>query len=235
MADMGLNLLLEMLASFDSSEAATAFYQTYYMQLVTEIFAVMTGAPDGCALGDVELVGGLFGLFAKVGLDGAVCFKGRDRSYRSAQLVFGPLSLWELHGVYRPVASPRSLPKERVCNVLLSAPRADTFHKPGFKMHARILHHLFMVLSGDVIRGPLWPGAQPAAFPNNTAFVHAQVSSLLTTSFPNMRAPQIEARPSLPAVMHSGALWTSEQPPVTGICSLSISLLPMILLHCKVV
>ena len=63
-------------------------------------------------------------------------------------------------------------------------------------MHARILHHLFMVLSGDVIRGPLWLGAQAAAFPNNTAYVHAQVSSLLTTSFPNMRAPQIEARPS---------------------------------------
>ena len=61
-ADMGLNLLLEMLASFDSSEAATAFYQTYYMQLVTEIFAVMTGAPTGCALADVKLVGGCFGL-----------------------------------------------------------------------------------------------------------------------------------------------------------------------------
>lgn len=33
---------------------------------------------------------------------------------------------------------------------------ADTFHKPGFKMHARILHHLFSVASGDVVKAPLW-------------------------------------------------------------------------------
>jgi len=31
-------------------------------------------------------------------------------------------------------------------------PRADTFHKPGFKMHARILHHLFLVAASDVIK-----------------------------------------------------------------------------------
>ena len=28
----------------------------------------------------------------------------------------------------------------------------DTFHKPGFKMHARILHHLFLVAASDVIK-----------------------------------------------------------------------------------
>lgn len=43
MADTGLNLLLEMLAMFDKSEVATQFYQTYYMSLVREIFAVLTG------------------------------------------------------------------------------------------------------------------------------------------------------------------------------------------------
>lgn len=42
-ADTGLNLLLEMLAMFDKSEVATQFYQTYYMSLVQEIFAVLTG------------------------------------------------------------------------------------------------------------------------------------------------------------------------------------------------
>lgn len=42
-ADTGLNLLLEMLAMFDTSNMATHFYQTYYMPLTREIFAVMTG------------------------------------------------------------------------------------------------------------------------------------------------------------------------------------------------
>ncbi len=40
---------------------------------------------------------------------------------------------------------------------------ADTFHKPGFKMHARILHHLFGVASGDVVKGPLWDIAAKGA------------------------------------------------------------------------
>lgn len=39
----GLNLLLELLVMFESSNVATQFYQTYYMQLINEIFAVMTG------------------------------------------------------------------------------------------------------------------------------------------------------------------------------------------------
>jgi exportin-1 len=43
-AETGLNLLLEMLVSFQKSEFATQFHQTYFMQLVQEIFAVMTGA-----------------------------------------------------------------------------------------------------------------------------------------------------------------------------------------------
>lgn len=44
-ADTGLNLLLEMLSMFDSSNMATQFYPTYYMSLTRELFAVMTGAP----------------------------------------------------------------------------------------------------------------------------------------------------------------------------------------------
>ena len=42
-ADTGLNLLSEMLSIFDRSEVATQFYQTYYMSLIKEIFAVLTG------------------------------------------------------------------------------------------------------------------------------------------------------------------------------------------------
>lgn len=41
--------------------------------------------------------------------------------------------------------------------------RADTFHKPGFKMHARILHHLFEVAGSDVIKAPLWDSAAKGA------------------------------------------------------------------------
>jgi hypothetical protein len=43
-ADTGLNLLLELLVMFEGSEFATQFHQTYYLQLMQEIFAVMTGA-----------------------------------------------------------------------------------------------------------------------------------------------------------------------------------------------
>ena len=43
----GLNLLHEMVLQFSASEFATGFYQTYYLQLVQEILAVMTGGWHG--------------------------------------------------------------------------------------------------------------------------------------------------------------------------------------------
>ena len=87
------------------------------------------------------------------------------------------------------------------------APRADTFHKPGFKMHVKILHHLFGVVGGDVIKAPLWDVAAlgPAAYPSNAVFVHHHVTQLLTTSFPNMRAQQVEVRRPCSAHSHCGA------------------------------
>lgn len=48
------------------------------------------------------------------------------------------------------------------CGCLPLAPQifavmTDTFHKPGFKMHARILHHMFDVVGRPaVIAVPLW-------------------------------------------------------------------------------
>ena len=42
-ADTGLNLLLQICESFEHSAFATQFYQAYYLQLMQEIFAVMTG------------------------------------------------------------------------------------------------------------------------------------------------------------------------------------------------
>ena len=100
----------------------------------------------------------------------------------------------------------------------------DTFHKPGFKLHARILHHLFGLARPAAEGGlpaPLWEGAgaeaaaaaaaagangaaptsavgavDPATgapWASNAAFVAASVSSLLSTSFPNLRPTQVEA------------------------------------------
>jgi len=112
-ADTGLNLLLEMLIMFSASDAATAFHQAYYLQLLREIFAVLT----------------------------------------------------------------------------------DTFHKPGFKLQARILHHLFAVLQTGAIKAPLWDVSTlgPTAFPSNSAFVQSHVSDMLSTSFPNLRPQQVQA------------------------------------------
>jgi exportin-1 len=112
-ADTGLCLLAELLTQFEASGGATAFHQAYYLQLLREVFAVLT----------------------------------------------------------------------------------DTFHKPGFKMQARILHHLFGVVQGGAIKAPLWDAAAlgAAAYPSNAAFVQAHVSELLATSFPNLRPQQVAA------------------------------------------
>ena len=60
----------------------------------------------------------------------------------------------------------------------LCGARADTFHKPGFKMHARILHHLFLVAASDVIKvklvahsPPKLTAASPSAHPAVMAYV----------------------------------------------------------------
>lgn len=71
-------------------------------------------------------------------------------------------------------------------------------HKPGFKLQARILNHLFRLASSEAIRAPLWDvnstSGGVGAYPNNAAFVHAQLALLLQTSFPNLRPQQIEVR-----------------------------------------
>lgn len=71
-------------------------------------------------------------------------------------------------------------------------------HKPGFKLQARILHHLFGLVNSEAIQAPLWdvqntPGGM-SAYPNNHAFVQTKLAELLQTSFPNLRPQQIQAR-----------------------------------------
>ena len=39
-------------------------------------------------------------------------------------------------------------------------------HKPGFKLHARILHHLFGVAASGVIKEPLWDVATTPVRPH---------------------------------------------------------------------
>lgn len=79
---------------------------------------------------------------------------------------------------------------------------ADTFHKPGFKMHAKILHHLFEVVKGSVIKAPLWDVATLglAGYPSNAVFVHEYVTKLLSSSFPNMRPAQVQVCKATPAL-----------------------------------
>lgn len=80
----------------------------------------------------------------------------------------------------------------------------DSFHKPGFKLHVKILHHLFsLVQEPGRITAPLWEGdeelaaavsAGTAAAPgNNTEYVRRYVGNLLSRSFPNMQPVQVAA------------------------------------------
>lgn len=138
-ADTGLNLLHEMLVSFQNSPYVTQFYATYYTQIMQEVFAVMTGA-----LINVHCVA------------------------PQAFLIHASSCL------------------HTVC--------ADTFHKPGFKTHCKILHLLCDVVQGPVLQGPLWDVAAkgPTAYPNNLAYVTEYVTNLLSTSFPNLRPQQVQ-------------------------------------------
>jgi len=71
----------------------------------------------------------------------------------------------------------------------------DTFHKPGFKMHVRVLHHLFTVCQDGTLQGPLWDTTNPglASFPDNKTFVASFTTDLLQKAFPNLTESQIRA------------------------------------------
>lgn len=86
----------------------------------------------------------------------------------------------------------------------------DSFHKPGFKMHALILQLLFSVVDAGALPSPAAPGLAPAgpsitiplwdvatlgpsAFPSNAVFVRDHVTRLLAASFPNMAPAAVAA------------------------------------------
>ncbi|CAG9460409.1 unnamed protein product [Pedinophyceae sp. YPF-701] len=68
----------------------------------------------------------------------------------------------------------------------------DTFHKPGFKLHTRILHHLFSIVQDQTLSGPIWPQDGGATYANNAEFVRDFVSGLLASAFPNMTQAQVQ-------------------------------------------
>ncbi|KAK2658465.1 hypothetical protein Ddye_004999 [Dipteronia dyeriana] len=69
---------------------------------------------------------------------------------------------------------------------------ADTFHKPGFKLHILVLQHLFCLAESGAITEPLWDVATISyPYPNNAMFVREYTIKLLGTSFPNMTAAEV--------------------------------------------
>ena len=113
----GLNLLQELLVMFGNSDVATQFHQRFYTQLVQEIFAVMTGG----------WVGGWVG--------GCYCAAAAGRL---GHCVAAPLPCLS--------RTPHPAPDRLTSPDRPHLTTADTFHKPGFKLQARILHHLFAIV-----------------------------------------------------------------------------------------
>nr|CAD1832101.1 unnamed protein product [Ananas comosus var. bracteatus] len=68
----------------------------------------------------------------------------------------------------------------------------DTFHKPGFKLHVLVLHHLFYLVDSSSLTEPLWDASTvPYPYPNNMMFVRDFTIKLLGSSFPNMTVAEI--------------------------------------------
>jgi len=62
----------------------------------------------------------------------------------------------------------------------------DTLHKPGFKLQAMILAHLFLAVESGAITSPLWPqdGSVPAE--NNAQYLRQLLMQMFSSSFPNL-------------------------------------------------
>lgn len=143
---------------FTGSPAATPFYQAFYTQLVQEIFAVMTGK-GRCRVESVQCaydtcVGRVLS-----------CHLPTDEEWRMPAGLVLPSSCLSPQQrclrVFMLAALLHTKPLGRTimlitnifwlflsCPCSLPAPcpfPADTFHKPGFKLQTRILHHLFAV------------------------------------------------------------------------------------------
>mmetsp|Transcript_24882 Transcript_24882/g.80999 ORF Transcript_24882/g.80999 Transcript_24882/m.80999 type:complete len:1099 (+) Transcript_24882:98-3394(+) len=69
----------------------------------------------------------------------------------------------------------------------------DTLHKPGFKLQAMILAHLFVAVESGAITSPLWPQDGSVAATSNGQYVRELLLQMFTTSFPNLTAAQLQS------------------------------------------
>ena len=65
----------------------------------------------------------------------------------------------------------------------------DTLHKPGFKLQAMILAHLFMAVESGAITAPLWPQDGSVTCTSNPQYLRELLLQMFTTSFPNLAQP----------------------------------------------
>ena len=172
----------DMLKSLSSSPAATGFYQTYYVTLVSEVFAVMTdtfhtpGFKVHC-----RILSHLFGLTRPgcnvitaplwdVSVSVLCCVRLVDCVHHGSALGKGK-RLRMGHGIF---------PQPQPCSNLLLNPVSALFHMCYHR------HQLSHPLCSQQAKGP-------AAYPNNAAYVTEYVTGLLSSSFKNMTPLQVQA------------------------------------------
>ena len=95
------------------------------------------------------------------------------------RLSFLPLLLSRMHWTYNLL----------VCWLILQdifSVMTDTLHKPGFKLQATILSHLFSIVESGEVNAPLWDGTAQPPPANNQQFLRELLCKLFVTSFPNL-------------------------------------------------
>ncbi len=67
----------------------------------------------------------------------------------------------------------------------------DTLHKPGFKLQAQILSHLFMAVESGAITAPLWPQDGSVVSSSNPQYLRELLLKMFSTSFANLTQQQL--------------------------------------------
>lgn len=87
-----------------------------------------------------------------------------------------------------------------ILNDILSV-LTDTFHRPGFKLHAQILKHLISSVSSGRITEPIWDQSNPEEMalangngsesPSNWIYLRNHLLKILKDAFPNLTSGQV--------------------------------------------
>jgi exportin-1 len=87
-----------------------------------------------------------------------------------------------------------------ILNDILSV-LTDTFHRPGFKLHAQILMHLIGAVGSGRVADPIWNQLEPEdmglatnnglVVPNNAVYLRNHLMKILKSAFPNLRENQV--------------------------------------------